>query len=186
MLKGDVGRRPATDWPESVTKSRERHGNHAGNIHSSAAANMFHFSNFFNMPANNSNAIDVLHCCYVGSVHVWVAYVLFASRTQIRHGPFAQPTPPTSRRYYLRWKSTRAATVSSRVVSSRVESSYMCGGKAALVYRIIQDLNPGLQGTTHVFDPFSQSLYLFFQSRVKFSRFPSYHKQKTIAKTHKC
>uniref|UniRef100_A0A8C5ANX0 Transient receptor potential cation channel, subfamily V, member 6 n=2 Tax=Gadus morhua TaxID=8049 RepID=A0A8C5ANX0_GADMO len=28
MLKGDVGRRPATDWPESVTKSRERHGNH--------------------------------------------------------------------------------------------------------------------------------------------------------------
>ncbi|CAL8267963.1 unnamed protein product [Boreogadus saida] len=30
MLKGDVGRRPATDWPESVTKSRERHGNHAG------------------------------------------------------------------------------------------------------------------------------------------------------------
>ncbi|CAL8255990.1 unnamed protein product [Boreogadus saida] len=29
MLKGDVGRRPATDWPESVTKSRERHGNHA-------------------------------------------------------------------------------------------------------------------------------------------------------------
>ncbi|CAL8404901.1 unnamed protein product [Boreogadus saida] len=29
MLKGDFGRRPATDWPESVTKSRERHGNHA-------------------------------------------------------------------------------------------------------------------------------------------------------------
>ncbi|CAL8255256.1 unnamed protein product [Boreogadus saida] len=64
MLKGDVGRRPATDWTESVTKSRERHGNHAGNIHSSAAANMFQFSNFFNMPANNSNVIDVLHCCY--------------------------------------------------------------------------------------------------------------------------
>ena len=52
MLKGDVGRRPATDWPESVTKSRERHGNHAGNSHSSAAANIFHF---FNMPANNTN-----------------------------------------------------------------------------------------------------------------------------------
>ena len=52
MLKGDVGRRPATDWPESVTKSRERHGNHAGNSHSSAAANIFHF---FNMPANNMN-----------------------------------------------------------------------------------------------------------------------------------
>ncbi|CAL8350519.1 unnamed protein product [Boreogadus saida] len=73
MLKGDVGRRPATDWPESVTKSRERYGNHAGNSHSSAAANIFHFFNFFNMPANNSNVIDVLHCCYVGSVHVWVA-----------------------------------------------------------------------------------------------------------------
>ena len=47
---------------------------------------------------------------------------MFASRTKIRHGPFAQPTPPTSRRYYLRWKRTRAATVSSCVESCRVES----------------------------------------------------------------
>ncbi|CAL8354618.1 unnamed protein product [Boreogadus saida] len=30
--------------------------------------------------------------------------VLFASRTQIRHGPFAQPTPPTSRRSHEQWR----------------------------------------------------------------------------------
>ncbi|CAL8289428.1 unnamed protein product [Boreogadus saida] len=94
MLKGDVGRRPATDWPESVTKSRERHGNHAGNSHSSAAANMFHFFNFFNMPANNT---DPAH----------VQEVLFA----VENDPCCY-----------------------RVESSRVESSYMCGGSMPLFF----------------------------------------------------
>ena len=70
MLKGDVGRRPATDWPESVTKSRERHGNHAGISHSSGAANIFHFFNFFNMPANNTNTNTIASMSSI--VVMWV------------------------------------------------------------------------------------------------------------------
>ena len=122
MLKGDVGRRPATDWPESVTKSRERHGNHAGNSHSSAAANIFHF---FNMPANNTNTNTIASMFSI--VVMWVLSMCGLRRCCLRrvqkYVTALSRSRPRPRPGGTICGGKGPALLPCRVVSSRVVSS---------------------------------------------------------------
>ena len=145
MLKGDVGRRPATDWPESVTKSRERHGNHAGNSHSSAAANIFHF---FNMPANNTNTNTIASMFSI--VVMWVLSMCGLRRCCLRrvqkYVTALSRSRPRPRPGGTICGGKGPALLPCRVVSSRVLSS-----RATCVVEKRHKHTKGLQGHAPLF-----------------------------------